>query len=246
MEQNIATITPIIRVNQLGKFYRLGKQRIPALRDVSLTIQQGEFVAVLGPSGSGKSTFLNLIGLLDRPSHGEYELDGVPVARMSKNQLATIRNQKLGFIFQGFNLLSQASATDNVVLPLLYAGRTKGARERAQFMLKQVGLGNRLHHKPTELSGGQQQRVAIARALINQPSLLLADEPTGNLDSRTSEEILELLKVLNQGGITIMMVTHEPDIAAHAHRHITFRDGFVISDQTNHPQLATPLVREIS
>jgi putative ABC transport system ATP-binding protein len=224
---------PVIAVQRLAKAYRMGRQAVPALRDVNLEIQPGEFVAIMGPSGSGKSTFLNLIGLLDRPTRGEYLLDGLPVAKMSKNQLATIRNQKLGFVFQGFNLLAQATATDNVALPLLYAGNSKEARQRAQAMLRKVGLGNRLDHKPAELSGGQQQRVAIARALINRPSLLLADEPTGNLDSHTSVEIMALLQALNAGGITIMMVTHEADIAAYAQRHIAFRDGVVVNDTRN-------------
>jgi putative ABC transport system ATP-binding protein len=239
---------PVITVRQLAKSYRMGRQTVPALRDANLEIQSGEFVAIMGPSGSGKSTFLNLIGLLDRPTRGEYLLDGLPVAKMSKHQLATMRNQKLGFVFQGFNLLAQASATDNVALPLLYAGKSHEARQRAQAMLRKVGLGNRLDHKPAELSGGQQQRVAIARALINRPALLLADEPTGNLDSHTSLEIMGLLQALNASGITIMMVTHEADIAAYAGRHIAFRDGVVVSDTLNASQaraLAAPRREEV-
>ncbi len=224
---------PVISVTHLAKAYRLGHQLVPALKDVTLTIARGEFVAIMGPSGSGKSTFLNLIGLLDRPSRGDFLLDGVPVARLGSAQRAALRNQKLGFIFQGFNLLAQASATENVALPLIYAGQSAQARARAQTMLRNVGLGNRLEHKPMELSGGQQQRVAIARALINRPSLLLADEPTGNLDSQTSMEIMALLQQLNAGGITIMMVTHEPDIAAYTRRQIVFRDGLVVQDHAN-------------
>lgn len=224
---------PVIATSHLAKAYRMGHQTVPALRDATLTIFPGEFVAILGPSGSGKSTFLNLIGLLDRPSRGEYLLDGVAVAKLAKNQLATLRNRKLGFVFQGFNLLAQATATDNVALPLLYAGQGSAAKAQAQAMLRKVGLGSRMLHKPSELSGGQQQRVAIARALVNQPTLLLADEPTGNLDSHTSVEIMALLQALNAGGITIMMVTHEPDIAAYAQRHITFKDGVVVQDEVN-------------
>ncbi len=224
---------PVISVRHLAKSYRMGRQIVPALRDVTLDIYPGEFTAILGPSGSGKSTFLHLIGLLDRPTRGDYLLDGVPVARLGKNRLAALRNHKLGFIFQGFNLLPQMTATENVALPLLYGGQGTGAHLRAQAMLRKVGLGNRMEHKPTELSGGQQQRVAVARALINHPSLLLADEPTGNLDSRTSLEIMALLQALNDSGITIMMVTHEPDIATFAQRHITFRDGLVVQDVAN-------------
>jgi putative ABC transport system ATP-binding protein len=228
------TVPPlVVSVRHLAKVYRLGRQRIPALRDVTLDIARGEFVAILGPSGSGKSTFLNLIGLLDRPSRGEYVLDGIPVATMPKSQLAAVRNQKLGFVFQGFHLLAQATATENVLLPLLYAGQGAEARPRAQAMLRKVGLGDRLDHKPNELSGGQQQRVAIARALVTRPALLLADEPTGNLDSHTSLEIMGMFLALHAAGITIMMVTHEPDIAAYADRHITFRDGAVVQDTAN-------------
>ncbi len=235
----------VVAVRHLAKVYRLGRQIVPALREVTLDIAPGEFVAILGPSGSGKSTFLNLIGLLDRPTRGEYALDGVAVAQMSKNQRAAMRNQKLGFVFQGFNLLAQASATENVLLPMLYAGMGAGARPRAQAMLRKVGLGDRLDHKPTELSGGQQQRVAIARALVTRPSLLLADEPTGNLDSHTSAEIMALFQALHGAGITIMMVTHEPDIAAYADRHITFRDGVVVEDRLNHQASHTRFSQEV-
>jgi putative ABC transport system ATP-binding protein len=222
---------PVIRVRNLTKLYQLGKQKVPALRGVSLDINRGEFVAIMGPSGSGKSTFLNLIGLLDRPSSGIYELDGISVSRMNPAQLATVRNHKLGFVFQGFNLMPHLSAEANVEVPMVYSGiPAKERRRRARLMLRQVGLGQRIDHKPTELSGGQQQRVAIARALINRPAVLLADEPTGNLDSHTSVEILAIFQALNEIGITIMMVTHEPDIAAYARRQVTFRDGVVERD----------------
>jgi putative ABC transport system ATP-binding protein len=244
MSLTLQNSIPVVEVRQLAKVYKLGKQQVPALQNVSLTIEQGEYVAILGPSGSGKSTFLNLIGLLDRPTQGAYYLDGMLVSRLAKSQRAAIRNKKLGFIFQGFNLLAQATALENTMLPLLYAGQQRGARQRAQSMLKKVGLGNRLHHKPSELSGGQQQRVAIARALINRPSLLLADEPTGNLDSQTSQEIMDLLADLHASGMTIVMVTHEPDIAAHARRHITFRDGMVLHD-INRSTIVTPVIEEV-
>jgi putative ABC transport system ATP-binding protein len=232
---------PVVQVRNLTKSYRLGRQIVPALQGVSLEVQRGEFVAVMGPSGSGKSTFLNLIGLLDRPTRGDYWLDGIPVARMSSDERAAVRNSKIGFIFQGFNLLAHATALANVEMPLIYAGLPPAERQRrATSMLRQVGLGHRLSHRPTELSGGQQQRVAIARALVNRPAIILADEPTGNLDSHTSVEIMAILQALNQVGITIIMVTHEPDIAAYARRHVAFHDGTIASDSLNTtPRLAT-------
>ncbi len=224
-------VAPVVLVRDVVKVYRVGRQVVPALRGVSLEIQRGEFVAIMGPSGSGKSTFLNLIGLLDRPTRGSYALDGINVRGLSSDQLAAIRNRKLGFVFQGFNLLSQATAQENVELPMIYAGVPPHERaRRARALLAHVGLANRWNHKPAELSGGQQQRVAIARALVNRPALLLADEPTGNLDSRTSVEIMALFQALNSFGITIMLVTHEPDIARYTQRHITFRDGLIAED----------------
>jgi macrolide transport system ATP-binding/permease protein len=231
--ESASTSMPVIAVRDLAKTYRLGRGTlVHALRGVSLDIYPGEFVAVMGPSGSGKSSFMNLIGCLDRPSKGAYWLDGKLVSRLSNSELALIRNQRLGFVFQGFNLLSRATALRNVALPMVYAGVPK--REREQLALKLlyiVGLGKRIHHKPSELSGGQQQRVAIARALVNAPSLLLADEPTGNLDSRTSVEIMGVLQALNEQGLTIVLVTHEPDIAEYAKRRVVFRDGRLIRDE---------------
>jgi putative ABC transport system ATP-binding protein len=211
----------------------MGGNVVRALRGVSLDIMPGEFAAVMGPSGSGKSTFMNMAGALDRPSGGEYFLDGVPVASMPKDELAAVRNRKIGFIFQGFNLLSRMDAAANVALPMMYAG-VPGAerRQRSLAALEAVGLAHRANHRPSELSGGQQQRVAIARSLVNEPSLILADEPTGNLDSRTSVEVMAILQRLNNQGITILMVTHEPDIAAYCKRNVVFRDGQVMSDFT--------------
>ena len=221
----------VIRVEKLTKNYFLGRKIVPALRGVNLEVKKGEFVALMGPSGSGKSTFMNLLGCLDRPSSGTYTLDGVPVSKMNTNQLADIRNQKIGFVFQSFNLLSWMTALDNVELPLIYTGISRVERLRvAQQALAMVGLRSRLHHRPVELSGGQQQRVAIARALVTSPSLFLADEPTGNLDSRTSVQILNILRELNVRGLTIVLVTHEADIASYAHRQVKFRDGRVIDD----------------
>jgi putative ABC transport system ATP-binding protein len=222
---------PVVKVVNLHREYHMGDNVVRALRGVSLEVMPGEFVAVMGPSGSGKSTFMNMIGCLDRPTDGEYYLDGVPVATMSKDQLAAIRNVKIGFIFQGFNLLARQDALANVQLPMMYAGVPAGEREaRAMRALAAVSLDQRANHRPSELSGGQQQRVAIARALVNEPSMILADEPTGNLDSRTSVEVMGILQRLNHQGITIVMVTHEPDIAAYCRRNVVFRDGLVVRD----------------
>lgn len=229
-------MTTLIQTRNLSKQYQMGESRVMALRDVSLQIDSGEFVAIMGASGSGKSTFMNLLGCLDSPSAGEYQLAGEQVSAMSNDQLAAIRNERIGFVFQQFNLLPRTSAQDNVELPLLYAAT--GAQERharALARLKEVGLAGRADHHPSQLSGGQQQRVAIARALVNDPALILADEPTGALDTRTSLEIMALMQKLNQQGMTIVMVTHEADIAAFATRIITFRDGSVISDIGNKP-----------
>lgn len=223
---------PVISVRNLTKTYMVGKTRVPALRGVSLDVYPGEFVVVLGPSGSGKSTFMNLIGCLDRPTAGEYWLTGKLVSSLSSDELANIRNQLIGFVFQGFNLLSRATALKNVALPMIYAGMSKGEREgRARKVLNLVGLGSRINHKPSELSGGQQQRVAIARALVNGPSLLLADEPTGNLDSRTSIEIMAVLQALNDQGLTIVLVTHDLNVASYAKRQVSFLDGRLVRDE---------------
>ena len=221
----------IIRVRGLTRDYVMGSETIQALRGVDLDIPRNEYVAIMGPSGSGKSTMMNMIGCLDTPSAGEYWLNGVEVSRMSDDALARVRNREIGFVFQTFNLLPRASALHNVELPLIYAGvRASDRRERARRALERVGLGDRMHHKPNELSGGQRQRVAIARALVNEPSILLADEPTGNLDSVTSAEIMSVFADLHRQGQTVVMVTHEADIAAHAHRVVTLRDGRVDGD----------------
>jgi putative ABC transport system ATP-binding protein len=222
----------MIQVRDLCKTYRMGDIDVPALRGISFGIRRGEFVAIMGPSGSGKSTLMNLIGCLDTPTSGQYILDGLPVDQLDRNLLASVRNRKIGFVFQQFNLLPRQTALENVALPLVYLGGVPAEERRArgQEMLDLVGLGDRMHHRPKELSGGQQQRVAIARALITKPALLLADEPTGNLDSRSSEEIIALFEQLNQQQITIVLVTHEPDIARHARRVISVRDGLLDSD----------------
>lgn len=224
---------PVIVVHNLTKVYHLGQQvNVPALRGVSLAVYPGEFVAVMGPSGSGKSTFMNLIGCLDTPTQGEYWLNGKLVSSLSSDQLASVRNRMIGFVFQGFNLLGRATALKNAALPMVYAGYSKREREkRARKMLSLVGLSNHINHKPTELSGGQQQRVAIARALINGPALLLADEPTGNLDSQTGLEIMALLQALNEQGLTIVLVTHDLNIARYAKRAVQFFDGRMVSDE---------------
>ncbi len=223
----------VISVRNLVKTYVVGEVEVRALRGVNLDVEPGEFLAVTGPSGSGKSTFMHIAGCLDRPTSGQYFLDGDDVSRMSKDQLAAVRNRKIGFVFQGFNLLSRTSALDNVELPLLYQGGLKGAErhKRAMDVLAQVGLGDRTDHHPNQLSGGQQQRVAIARALINTPSILLADEPTGNLDTRTSIEVMDIFQKLNrETGITVLLITHEMDIAEYGTRIVTFRDGQVVKD----------------
>jgi putative ABC transport system ATP-binding protein len=226
----------VISVKQLVKTYVVGEVEVRALRGVNLDVERGEFLAVTGPSGSGKSTFMHIIGCLDRPTSGQYFLDGQDVSRMSKDALAAVRNQKIGFVFQGFNLLSRTSALDNVELPLLYgsgsAMKTGDRHKRAMEMLTAVGLANRADHHPNQLSGGQQQRVAIARALVNDPSILLADEPTGNLDTKTSIEVMGIFQRLNEErGITVVLITHELDIAEYATRIVQFRDGIVVADR---------------
>ena len=222
----------LIELQDISRIYRMGDVDVPALRGVTLEVERGEFVAVMGTSGSGKSTLMNILGCLDRPSSGDYRLDGAAVARLSRVELAQIRNRTLGFVFQSFNLLPRTSALENVELPLLYAGVPAAERHRrARTALERVGLAERLDHTPSQLSGGQQQRVAIARALVNEPKLILADEPTGNLDTRTSLEVMALLQALGRSGITVMLVTHEADIAAYAERNIVMRDGQVIADE---------------
>jgi putative ABC transport system ATP-binding protein len=230
----------LIEIAGLSKVYRMGDVQVHALRDVSLTIEEGESVAIMGPSGSGKSTLMNILGCLDRPSAGRYRLVGEEVSQLDRNQLAGLRNRTLGFVFQNFNLLSRTSALENVELPLLYAGVSgKERHARAREALEKVGLGSRMHHHPNQMSGGQQQRVAVARALVTRPRLMVADEPTGNLDSRTSIEIMALFQELGQAGITLLLVTHEPDIARYASRVVVMRDGRVQSDQR---QTALPAV----
>jgi len=235
----------MIEVNDIHKIYKMGTQEVRALRGVSLEIKRGEFVAVMGPSGSGKSTFMNLIGCLDSPTKGSYKLDGIEVARLNDDQKADIRNRKIGFVFQTFNLLARTTALQNVALPLLYSNRRKD-ESLARKCLEIVGLGDRMNHKPNELSGGQQQRVAIARALVNDPPIIFGDEPTGNLDTRTSEEIMQIFQNINREGKTVVIVTHETEIAEHAQRIIRFKDGRVISDeQVKNPRDATREIEKL-
>lgn len=225
--------TAVIHLDAICKTYQSGDVEVHAVKSVTLTVNPGEFVAIMGPSGSGKSSMMNLLGCLDRPTGGKYFMDGIDVSKLNRNDLADIRNDKIGFVFQGFNLLSRTSAQENVELPMMYARHPKTAKDQHQIALQaleKVGLSKRADHKPNQLSGGQQQRVAIARALVNDPALLLADEPTGNLDSRTSVEIMALFQALNEQGITIVMVTHEPDIAQYTKRNIVMRDGVIVED----------------
>ena len=232
---------PIIEARDLQKHYVLGAETVRALRGVDLEIHRNEYVAIMGPSGSGKSTFMNLIGCLDTPTGGEYVLNGQKVAGMKEDDLARVRNREIGFVFQTFNLLPRSTALENVELPLVYGGfAKKERRERAVQALEHVGLGDRMDHRPSQLSGGQRQRVAIARALVTRPSIILADEPTGNLDSVTSEEIMALFADLHAQGQTIIMVTHEPDIAAHAERVVTLKDGVIASDRRQTPVVPEP------
>jgi putative ABC transport system ATP-binding protein len=232
----------VIEVRQIYKDYQTAAGAFPVLKDVNLTIERGDYVAIMGPSGSGKSTFMNILGCLDRPTSGEYFLDGHQVSQLSSNALAQLRNKTIGFVFQGFNLLARSNLLDNVALPLVYSGVDKKTRhERAKQVLIKVGLGNYLNSRPSQISGGQQQRVAIARALVNEPRLILADEPTGNLDSKTSEEIMQLFDSLNKEGISIVLVTHETDIAEHAKRQVRFLDGKIV-----HDSYAQPAVMEAS
>ncbi len=227
----------VIEIAGLYKDYDTPAGVFPVLKDVNLTINEGDYVAIMGPSGSGKSTFMNILGCLDRPTKGEYKLDNHSVKSLDRNDLAKLRNKTIGFVFQGFNLLSRSSLLDNVSLPLVYASDSKSLRdEKSKKLLEKVGLGKYLHSKPNQISGGQQQRVAIARALVNQPRIILADEPTGNLDSKTSEEIMALFDSLNKEGITIIIVTHENDIADHASRQVRFLDGKIVEDRRNKKQ----------
>ena len=236
-------MSSLIQVQDLVKVYSLGEVEVRALQGVSLSIDRGEFVAIMGASGSGKSTFMNILGFLDQPTSGQYLLEGINGENLSRDELAEIRNRKIGFVFQGFNLLSRTAALENVELPLLYAGTSTSKRkEMARKSLSAVGLEGREHHHPSQLSGGEQQRVAIARALVNEPAILLADEPTGNLDTKTSEEIMGIFQRLNREmGITIIMITHEPDIASFAKRNIHFRDGRIVDDHKN----STPTIAAV-
>jgi len=236
----------LIELSEVKKTYHMGDVDVHALRGVDLTIDAGEFIAVMGSSGSGKSTLMNIVGCLDRPTSGHYLLDGKEVSRMSRDQLADIRNRTLGFVFQSFNLLTRTSAVENVELPLLYQGvHTKERVQRSKEALERVGLGKRMDHHPSQLSGGQQQRVAIARAIVGRPKVILADEPTGNLDSRTSVEVMALFQALGRDGITVVLVTHEPDIAEYAARVVVMRDGHVMSDTRQKPKDAAAAVAEL-
>lgn len=228
------TLKNIIKISHIARHYRIGTELVKALSDVSVDINKNEYVALMGPSGSGKSTLMNILGCLDTPTSGTYILNGTDVSRLHDNELAEIRNKEIGFVFQTFNLLPRSTALENVMLPLIYAGMSKADRQkRAEEVLAQVGLGDRMKHQPNELSGGQRQRVAVARALVNHPSIILADEPTGNLDSKTSIEIMGLFEEIHRQGNTIIVVTHEEDIAKHAHRIVRLKDGYVESDQLN-------------
>ncbi|MCA6364362.1 MAG: ABC transporter ATP-binding protein [Bacteroidetes bacterium] len=233
----------MISLRNIARSYSLGGEIIYALRSISLDIYKNEYVALMGPSGSGKSTLMNVLGCLDTPSDGEYVLNGKSVANMNDNELAAVRNKEIGFVFQTFNLLPRSTALENVMLPLVYAGMSRSERQqRAELALEKVGLKDRMHHRPNELSGGQRQRVAIARALVNDPAIILADEPTGNLDSRTSIEIMGMFETIHQAGNTIIVVTHEEDIARHAHRIVRVKDGLIESDELN-PQIQRALAK---
>jgi putative ABC transport system ATP-binding protein len=224
----------IIQIEKLRKVYQMGDQLVEALRDITLSIAKNEYVALMGPSGSGKSTLMNMLGCLDTPTSGRYALNGIDVSMMSDDELAQVRNKEIGFVFQTFNLIPRLSALENVALPLIYAGMGKSKRlAKAEAVLQSVGLGDRMHHRPNELSGGQRQRVAVARALVNDPSIILADEPTGNLDSKTSVEIMGLFEQIHANGNTVIIVTHEPDIALFAHRIVRIKDGMVESNEKN-------------
>lgn len=237
----------LIEIEKLTRTYLLGEVEVHALRGVSIEVSKGEFVAIMGASGSGKSTFMNILGCLDKPTKGNYILDNIDVGKLTRDELALIRNKKIGFVFQGFNLLSRTTALENVELPLFYSTvSNKERKDKSIEALKKVGLEDRIYHYPNQLSGGQQQRVAIARALVNDPSIVLADEPTGNLDSRTSVEVMEIFQKLNDQGITIILVTHEPDIASFAKRHVVFRDGKINSDKINlSPRVASEVIKLI-
>ncbi len=238
-------MSEIIKTSEISKIYRMGTQTVNALQSISIQINKGEYVAFMGPSGSGKSTLMNIVGCLDTPTAGSYVLNGKDVSHMTENELADVRNKEIGFVFQTFNLLPRATALENVALPLIYAGYGKADREeKAMNVLENVGLADRADHKPNELSGGQRQRVAIARALVNDPSIILADEPTGNLDSKTSYDIMDLFHDLHENGNTIIMVTHEDDIAHYAHRIVRLRDGLIETDKVNKDVFTSNRIRQ--